>query len=202
MLCVSGMAGQLTFLCSDWGAGWCTGWLRLLWLLLISRYVLLHVWMNIKTKMTHENISTRAWRATCFHKQYRNTWKRIGHRVNSKNLRSDKPKKVIISLIGEINEAQEGERTRQQQKKKGDIILFMSTYGKLWLEDWASWTKLATIQSVPSKEWPSISTGVFLNFPHPLSSAPHPITLQRGIPICHNSDAFGRDIRERGWGGG
>lgn len=66
-----------------------------------------------------------------------------------------------------------------------------------------SFPKLATIQSVPSKkEWPSISTGVFLNFPHPLSSAPHPITLQRGIPICHNSDAFGRDIRERGWGGG
>lgn len=76
----------------------------------------------------------------------------------------------------------------------------MSTYEKLWLEDWASWTKLALIQIVPSKEWPSISTGVSFDFSHPLSSAPHPITLQRGIPICHNSDAFGCDIREGGWG--
>lgn len=78
----------------------------------------------------------------------------------------------------------------------------MSVYGKLWLEDWASWSKLALLQRVPSKkEWPS---GVSFNFSHPLSSAPRPITLQRGTPRSAATRMPLDGTSERGgwgWGG-
>lgn len=80
-----------------------------------------------------KHVNVHAWRAITVPQTRA---QQMGEKYQSKSPKtyvSDQPKKDAVSLIGAIKEAQEGERTRQQQQREEDILKFCPCMGS---SDW------------------------------------------------------------------
>lgn len=171
--------GQLTFFWSDWGAGWCAGGFLVLRLILISRYILLQVWMNIEPRKHMKTCQHLCPKSHAFPQatpQHREKV-RAYHRINPKNLRSDKPhkKKAIISLIGEINKRHRRESGQGSSNRRRKTPFSCPRMGS---SDWRIELPeqcYHLYRVYPQRSGPQSLQGFPSNF-HILS-APHPITL-------------------------